>query len=415
MSTESPTVLVIDDDADIVKTAGLLLKRRDIRVIGAIDPDDAWVRLAEQPVDVILLDLNFARGRTSGEEGFVMLDRLIAADRDAVVVVVTGHSGINIAVKAMREGASDFVIKPWNNERLVATVERALALRKARIGTAATLPAADDRTLLGEHPAIIKARAMIDRVAATDAAVLVRGPAGSGKSLVARSLHHGSNRADAPLIILACARLAEPGDMLTPIGAARGATLLLDEIGALPAALQPVLAEAIKDCRIIATSRQDRASLRGALDEDLLYRINTIEIDLPPLRGRGEDIARLARHFLDLFARRHGKPAKPLSDEAMRSIAQDHWPDDVRGLRQAMERAVLLGTTEVHDIADFALEIAPEAPMTRALAVDLNLTRSEQMLIEAALKRHAYNVSRAASDLGLTRAALYRRMAKYEL
>ena len=415
MSTESPTILVIDDDADIVKAAGLLLKRGGIRVIGAASPDEAWVRLAEQPVDAILLDLNFARGRTSGEEGFAMLDRLIAADRDAVIVVVTGHSGINIAVKAMREGASDFVIKPWNNERLVATVERALALRKARIGASAAPPLPDDRTLLGEHPAIARARTMIDRVAATDAAVLVRGPAGSGKSLVARSIHYGSDRADAPLVPLACASLAEPDAMLAPIEAARGATLLLDEIGALPPALQPVLAEAVGDCRIIATSRQDRASLRGALDEDLLYRINTIEIDLPPLGERGQDIGRLARHFLDLFARRHGKPAKSLSAEAERSIAQDHWPDDVRGLRQAMERAVLLGTGEVHDIADFALEITPDAPTPRALAADLNLTRSEQMLIEAALKRHDYNVSRAARDLGLTRAALYRRMAKYEL
>lgn len=415
MSTRSPTILFIDDDADIQKAARMLLERRGMRVVGAPDPDTAWTRLAEQPVDMILLDLNFARGRTSGEEGFAMLGRLIAADRDAVVVVVTGHSGINVAVQAMRAGASDFVIKPWNNDKLIATVERAIALRQGRIDAAA-LPTepTEDRLLLGGDPAIARVRDLIARVAPTDAAVLVRGPAGCGKSLVARLIHHGSALADRPMVTLTAATVAGREMLIDRVTEARGATLLIDEVTAMPRALQPALAERLTEIRTIATSRLGRGELRATLDEDLRYRLDTIEIALPPLAERS-DVLLLARHFLDLFAARYGKPAKPLSDEAARAIAADVWGDDVRGLRQAMERAVLLGTGEEHGLDDFAFAVETDDPIPRALAPDLNLSRGERTLVEAALHRHAFNVSRAAAELGLTRAALYRRMAKYGL
>ena len=417
MACESPAILFIDDDADIVKAARLMMAREGLEVTGAASPDAAWPLLAARDFDVIPARPQFrARSHVGRGKGFAMLARLLAADRDAVIVVVTGHSGINIAVEAMRAGASDFVIKPWKQERLLATMNRAVALRRARAEAGiADTSAAEDRMLLGDNAAIVRAREIVARVAPTDAAVLILGPAGSGKTLTARALHHGSERQEAPLIIFAPGQTTSETDVEAVVEQARRATLLIEEIGAVPAPLQPLLAMRLATIRTIATSRINRAELRAALDEDLLYRVNTIEIALPPLASRREDILLLARHFLALFTARHGKPSKPLSEAAERGIAADAWPDDVRGLRQAMERAVLLGTGEIYDVDDFAFTLDEESPQPRALAADLNLIRSERVLVQAALKRHGFNVSRAANELGLTRAALYRRMAKHGL
>ncbi|PVX30326.1 sigma-54-dependent transcriptional regulator [Sphingomonas pokkalii] len=414
MPTESPTILVIDDDPDIVRAATLLLERNAMRVLGAADPDAAWVRLAEGSVDAILLDLNFARGRTSGEEGFRLLDRLIAADRNAVVVVVTGHSGIAVAVQAMRGGASDFVIKPWSNERLLATVQRAVALRRAKLA-AAPAPAGEEALLLlGEAPAIEAARGLIGRVGPTDASVLLTGPPGSGKTLAAQLLHRASLRAERPLETLDAA-VADLPTIAARVAAAAGGTLLIEAVDQLAPALQPELARRLGGLRVLSTSRCDRAGTRAALSDDLRFRLNTVEIDLPPLAGRGNDALLLARHFCALYAGRYGQPLRPLTEEAARAIAADSWPDGVHGLRQAIERAVLLGSGAAIDVSALGLVLPEDTLEPRAIKADLNLGRSEAALVAAALKRHAFNVSRAAAELGLTRAALYRRMAKYGL
>jgi DNA-binding NtrC family response regulator len=409
MSTESPRILVVDDDADIVRAARLLLERQSMTVATAADPAAAWVRLAEAPADVILLDLNFARGRTSGEEGFAMLDRLIAADRHAVVIVVTGHSGIAVAVQAMRQGATDFVIKPWANERLLATVERGVALRRARLD-AAHAPGAVDGVLLGESAGITRVRERISRIAPSEAPVLVFGSPGTGKSLVAQLVHRGSAHADAPLVVLD-AETVDDATIASQIGAVAGGSLVIDHVDRLRRGLQGALAQRIDGVRVIATTRLDRAALRATVGEDLRDRIDTIEIDLQPLAERDGDALLLARHFLAVFAHRHGKPLLPLADAAMQAIARGSWPDNVRELRRAMERAVLLGTGETYDLGDSdALSTTgnPKSP-------EWSLARNEEALVTAALQRHAFNVSRAAAELGLTRAALYRRMARYGL
>jgi DNA-binding NtrC family response regulator len=404
MSTESH-ILVVDDDPDIAKAARLLLERHGMRVSTAANPETAWVLLAGEPIDIILLDLNFARGRTTGEEGFAMLDRLIAADARVVVIVVTGHSGIAVAVRAMRSGATDFVIKPWNNERLLTTVERGLALRRAKLETAAT-PPVHDGILLGESAGIARARDLIARVAPTAAPILIHGGAGTGKTLIARLIHQASRQAHRPLITLD-AEAADADGIAARSAEAASGMLVIDHIDRLPRALHAALVAGLADTRVVATTRLDRAGLRTAIGEDLLDRVATIDIALPALVDRADDAVLLARHFLALFAYRHAKPSAPLDAATASAIAADRWPDNVRGLRQAIERAVLLGSDDVL--------LSPDTAEPTALAPDLSLARNEQTLITAALERHAFNVSRAAAQLGLTRAALYRRMARYGL
>jgi DNA-binding NtrC family response regulator len=410
MSTESH-ILVIDDDPDIAQAARLLLERHGMRVSTATNPEAAWVLLAGEPIDVILLDLNFARGRTTGEEGFAMLDRLIAADARAVVIIVTGHSGIAVAVRAMRSGATDFVIKPWNNERLLTTVERGLALRRAKLESAAT-PPVHDGILLGESAGITRARDLIARVAPTAAPILIHGAAGTGKTLIARLAHQASPHAGLPFVSLD-AEAADASVIAERTATAAGGMLVIDHIDRLPRALNAVLLSALDGIRVIATTRLDRSGVREAIGEDLLDQVGTIGVALPPLVDRAGDAVLLARHFLALFAYRHGKPLKPLDADAVQAIAADRWPDNVRGLRQATERAILLGSGETYAIGDFTLSADTAEP--QSLAPDLSLARNEETLITAALERHAFNVSRAAAQLGLTRAALYRRMARYGL
>jgi DNA-binding NtrC family response regulator len=278
MSTESH-ILVIDDDPDIAKAARLLLERHGMRVSTAASPEAAWVLLAGEPVDVILLDLNFARGRTTGEEGFAMLDRLIAGDARAVVIVVTGHSGIAVAVRAMRSGATDFVIKPWNNERLLTTVERGLALRRAKLEIAAT-PPIHDGILLGESAGIARARDLMARVASTAAPILIHGAAGTGKTLIARLVHQASPHAGLPFVTLD-AEAANAAVIAERTAAAAGGLLVIDHIDRLPRALSGVLLSALEGIRVIATTRLDRTGVRAAIGEDLLDRVGTIEIALP--------------------------------------------------------------------------------------------------------------------------------------
>lgn len=414
LSSDSTTVLLVDDDPDVATAARVALSREGYRVLSAASPAEAWSVLAAEPVDVILLDLNFTRGETSGEEGFRWLTELRAQDPSAVVVVVTGHSGINIAVAAMKAGASDFVMKPWSNARLVDTVRAAAGLARARRGEADEAPAVDEDTLVvGDSEAIRRARDLIARAGPTAAAVLIRGPAGAGKSLAARALHARAGRTG-PLVRLDAAALGPDAEAALRRAAdeAANGTLLIEEPAALPPAGRAALVGLLEgglSARLVSTTREAAA---GAGD-DVMARLATVEIVLPPLGERGDDVVLLAEHFVRLFSRRYGKAPKPLDASALEALAETPPPGDVRGLRQACERAVVLADGDVLTAAD--LTTAPAAGAPAAGAPDLNLARSEKAIVEAALKRHAHNVSHAARELGLTRAALYRRMVKHGL
>lgn len=433
-------VLVVDDDADVQAAAALLLTRHGFAVEAALSPAEAWSALAAGTPDVVLLDLNFHRGATSGEEGLTLLAELRAQDPDAVVVVATGHSGISVAVAAMRAGATDFVTKPWSNARLVATLQVAAALSRSRREAAALRREnaalrrewGEDARLMGDSPAIVHLRERLRRAAATDAPVLIYGEAGAGKSLMARSLHQQSARAGGPFLPLDLEALAGEAREAALFGGgagdgaqagalhdARGGTLVLDEVTALTGPQQARLLAALTqagpaDVRLVSLSRRRREELhgRGGLRADLLYRLNTVEVFAPPLRERGEDALRLAEHFLRLFARRHGRPLRPLAPALADAILADPWPGDVRALRQAMERCIIFAEGERYELRDIPLlgahgdGAAPLAP---------NLAQTERALVAAALKRHGFNVSHAARDLGVTRPTLYRRMAKHGL
>jgi DNA-binding NtrC family response regulator len=426
----SPTVLFIDDDADVQKAASLLLRRHGITLLAARSPAEAFSVLAVGTVDVVLLDLNFAPGATSGAEGLACLDGLIAQDPDAVVVVVTGHSGVNIAVAAMRAGASDFVMKPWNNDRLVAALRDAADRRAHRraaraAGAEPSTAGYDEPVLIGDSPAMRQVQALAHRVAAADVPVLVVGEPGSGKSLLAQIIHRHAPRAGAPLIMLDPAGIWSEGEAALMAALAAidpAATVVLETIDALPLPVQTRLAAWLgshSTVRVLSGARQHRPGLlAGGLNAALLDRLSTVDITLPPLRERGADAVLLAEHFGRVFARRHARPPPSLSDETRAAIAAAPWPGNVRELRQAMERAVVLSTgalLQIEDVLPAWAGAQTGTPATLPMPVDSDLTleRAERAAVQAALRRHGFNVSRAARQLGLTRAALYRRMAKH--
>ncbi|KAB7644431.1 sigma-54-dependent transcriptional regulator [Polymorphobacter fuscus] len=454
------TALIIDDDADVALSARLLLRPMFANVVVAHDPAALPALMTAHDPDVILLDMNFARGQSSGAEGFKALEVIRARDPNAVVVVITAYGGVNIAVEAMKRGATDFVTKPWDNERLVATVTTAAALRASRreatvaeAKVAEVTNARPDSPLLGSSPAMRSILALIDRVAPTDANVLVLGENGTGKELIARELHARSKRAGKPFLSVDLGAVAESlfdselfghvkgaftdarTDRIGRFQAADGGTLFLDEIGNLPLNLQPKLLTALEqrrvtpvgsnrdvgfDVRVIAATNMSAAALADErrFRPDLLFRLNTVEILLPPLRERAADVPLLLRHYLALYARKYGKPLPDLPEALAARLATYDWPGNVRALRHAAERAVILATGARFGDDDFPLP--QRAPLVAVAAptpaeTDMNLERSERRIIERALQKHAWNISTAANELGLTRASLYRRMEKHGL
>ena len=456
--------IIVDDDPDILLSARLLLRDLFREVAAFQSPEAALAAMAEELPDVVLLDANFGRGATDAAEGFRWLAEILKRDPEAVVVMITAHAGVQIAVEAMKRGATDFVSKPWSNERLLATVRTAAALRNSREeavterkrAAAATAPAAGGETpLLGGSPGMARVWSLIERAAPTEANVLITGENGTGKELVARELHRHSRRADNVLVTVDLGAVAESlfeselfghvkgaftdakGDRIGRMQAANGGTLFLDEIGNLPLHLQPKLLTALEqrqvipvgankpvpiDVRVIAATNCPPEQLgdESRFRQDLLFRLNTVEIELPPLRERREDIMVLIEHFVALYAKKYGKPARRIPAGVAAALEGYDWPGNVRALRHAAERAVILADGDAFTAEDFSLSRA--IPAARAPSVqaepardDLNLERAEKQMVEQALKKHSYNISLAAAELGLTRASLYRRMEKHGL
>lgn len=448
--------VVVDDDPDIALAARLALRDLFARVDTLNSPAELLTQLEKESPDAILLDLNFERGATDGREGLSFLGRIMELDPDAAVVIITAHGAVSIAVEALKAGASDFVAKPWSNERLAATVRSAAALRRSRIdarterGRASELVPTTDTPLIGGSPAIQRVQTLIARAAPTDANVLILGENGTGKEIVAREIHRQSRRSDHPMISIDLGATSETlfeselfghvkgaftGAESARIGrlkAADHSTLFLDEIGNLPLHLQPKLLTALEqrevvpvgankpipiDVRVVAATNLSMEQLADAnrFRQDLLFRLNTIEIELPPLRERREDIPLLLEHYLSLYARKYDKPQREVPPLVLQALVRHDWPGNVRALRHAAERAVIMADGERYRIEDFPLPQRSEAASLSVVGDTLNLDQLERQMIERALRMHHFNVSLAASELGLSRGALYRRMEKHGL
>jgi DNA-binding NtrC family response regulator len=453
--------LIVDDDEDILLAARLLMRQLFAEVKVTPSPQQALDWMVERHPDVVLLDANFARGATDGSEGFRWLGRILDCDPDAAVVLITAHGGVQTAVQAMKQGATDFVSKPWANDKLLTTVRSAAALRRSRRQTDATqgkarsvLVPSSETPLLGKSPAMARVLSLIEKAGPTDANVLILGENGTGKELVARELHRHSRRADKIMLSVDLGAVAENlfdselfghvkgaftdarADRVGRLQAADGGTLFLDEVGNLPLHLQPKLLTALEqrkvtpvgantpvpiDVRVISATNLPPAQLgqENRFRQDLLFRLNTVEIELPPLRERREDIPMLLDHYLRGYATKYGKPEPVLSDDVLSALLAHDWPGNVRALRHAAERAIILADGATLSIGDFPLSrnAAPPPVMSspQPATADLNLDRAERQLIERALQKHGYNVSSAAAELGLTRGSLYRRMEKHGL
>jgi DNA-binding NtrC family response regulator len=419
-SATARTILLIDDNDDVTRAVEIAFRMAGHSVERAENAQDAYSRLAMRRFDAIILDLNFTPGKTDGSEGLACLARILADDPGACVVLLTAHGGVRIAVTAMQAGARDFAVKPWNNADLIAKVEAAIA--RTPTAKAGSVPAAStaetDRAavpvqpaiLLGECPAIVALRDLIHRIGPTGAGVTITGPSGSGRSLAAMALHASSPHAlqDPVRVDL---RDASQWAQLTDT---RGTLILrhvdrLDEI-----AQQNLLALLPPSARLIAIV-DDLDGLVPALRR----QIAVVELTLPPLAERGEDVVLLARHFLRLAAERHGHPLRPLSEGALDAIRAARWSDEVRGLALAAERAVLLADGEKIGPEAFAAAALPPsiaAPSgSLATAAKFDLDQTEKALIQAALREYGHNISQAAQALGLSRASLYRRMERHGL
>ncbi|HEX7828887.1 MAG TPA: sigma-54 dependent transcriptional regulator [Thermoanaerobaculia bacterium] len=450
----SPRILIADDQSDVLEALRLLLKSEEFEVETVTSPGAVYRAIEARSFDVALLDLNYARDTTSGTEGLELLERLHAYDELLPIVVMTAWSSIDVAVTAMRLGARDFVQKPWENEKLLATlrtqVDLGRALRKGqRLEAENRVLRGDDRrpALIAESRAMRPVLELIERIGPSDANVLITGENGTGKGVVARALHAVSRRASRPLVSVNVGGLAESlfeselfghvkgaftdarADRVGRFELADGGTLFLDEIANVPHAQQAKLLRVLEtgEFERVGSSRTRRADVRllsatnarleseveaGRFRQDLYFRLRTVEIHLPPLKDRREDIAPLASHFLAAHATRYRKNLSGYDEAAVKTLLAHEWPGNVRELDHAVERAVLMSTGTTIRANDLGLT----SPADRAPRIEeMSLEDVESLLIRKALSRYGGNVSKAAEGLGLSRSALYRRIQRYGL
>ncbi len=450
----APHVLVADDQQDVLDALRLLLKGEGYEVETATSPGRVLEAVGSLEIDAVLIDLNYARDTTSGREGLELLDQLRAADPGLPVVVMTAWASVDVAVEAMRRGARDFIEKPWDNTRLlsiVATqVELARALRRGqRLEAENRLLRGEGTRLVASAPTMRPVLELVERIGPSEANVLITGEHGTGKSLLAQVLHGLSQRAENPLVTVNTGALSDTIFESELFGHVRGAftdakserigrfemadggTLFLDEIANISLAQQAKLLRVVEtgelervgssrtrtiDVRILSATNADLQAevAAGGFRQDLLFRLNTVTIHLPPLRERREDVPELAQRFLERHGQRYGKTLSGFSEGATRAMLRYGWPGNVRELDHAVERGVLMARDERIREQDLGLAqtgIEPPAPRLE----QMTLEEAERVMIQKALDRHGGSVSDAARALGLSRSALYRRLEKYDL
>lgn len=449
----SPVVLVADDQADVRETLRLLLKSAGIACVGVPDPAAALEAAGKHEFACALIDFNYSRGANSGEEGLDLLDRLQKLAPDLPVVAMTAWGNVPLAVEAMRRGAADFIEKPWDNTRLVNILRARIALgessrRQRRLEAEnALLRSESENEFVAESPTMRRVLDMLNRIADNDANVLVLGESGTGKGMVAQFLHDHSARSGRSLVKVNMGAVADSvfesemfghvrgaftdarSDRIGRFELADGGTLFLDEVGNVPPSQQPKLLRVLEDgeferlgssrtqsvdVRLISATNADLESevAAGRFRKDLLYRINTLEVRLPPLRERTDDIVPLAHMFLARAARHYKREALRLSASAERALVAWRWPGNVRELQHLMERAALLA--EHDEVSDTALAFGGQIEPIPDFG-GMTLEQAEALLVRRALERHAGNLQRSADALGISRQSLYRRLEKHGL
>jgi DNA-binding NtrC family response regulator len=447
-------ILIADDQQDIIDALRFLLLDEGYEVTPARSPAEALERLEASDFDLVVLDLNYTRDTTSGQEGFDLMERIRSLDPSLPVLVMTGFSSVAGAVEAMRRGARDYIEKPWDDDKLLAAVRTQIELRRAvrrnqRLQEAnARLQRGATPAFVGEAPGILDIRQTIERVAPSDASVLITGEHGTGKEVVAAWLHALSDRRGKALVTMNAGGLAEGIAESELFGHVKGAftdarvdrigcfemadegTLFLDEIANMPMRLQAKLLRVLQtgemarvgssrvryvNVRVLSATNADLHAeiAAGRFREDLLYRLNTVVIHLPPLRDRRSDIEALARHFLAIYAARYRKPIAAFDADAAAMMQGHAWPGNVRELAHSIERAVLMADPSATTIAARHLSLRPRGGAEGAAAADLSLEEAERVFIEKVLARHNGDVRLASEQLGMSRSALYRRLQQY--
>ncbi|MEX2593864.1 MAG: sigma-54 dependent transcriptional regulator [Anditalea sp.] len=454
-------ILIIDDNEDLLKAAKIFLKRHFLKVYTETNPDLLPILLHNEQYDVVMLDMNFTREVSSGQEGFYWLDRILEMDPSAVVILITAYGDINLAVKAIKEGATDFVLKPWDNDKLLATLHSAMQLRQSKLEIEDLKNQQkllyDDldsrfKEIIGQSPAMQKVFDTIQKVAATDANVLILGENGTGKELIARAIHRNSKRCREGFVSVDLGAISNSLFESELFGHKKGAftdaredrtgrfeqankgTLFLDEIGNIPLPSQAKLLAVLQNrtvtkvgsnqtkeinIRLISATNMSLGNMirENTFRQDLLYRLNTIEIQLPPLRERVEDIPLLADHFIKIYAQKYHKEIRKAGEPLIKRMQKYSWPGNIRELQHGIERAVIMSIHHVLQPEDLFLQnLSGGERSEETVNLDhLNIEDVERILIRKALQKHNGHITKAAQELGLTRSSLYRRFEKYGL
>ncbi len=450
MQLNRAKILVVDDDPDILVAAQLLLKTEAKKVGTEKNPEQIRNQLDKDEFDLILLDMNFKSKLNTGNEGIYWLRQIKDWKEDASVVMITAYGDIDLAVRSVKEGAADFIVKPWHNDKLLSSLEEVLSNKKTANGQTKRKSDTSDIGIIGDSDAMQEVFYKIEKIAPTDANVLILGENGTGKELVAKAVHQQSLRMEKPFVHVDMGALTESlfeselfghkkgaftdarEDRIGRFEAAEGGTLFLDEIGNMSMQQQAKLLTVLQnrqviklgtnkpipiDIRLICATNAPIYELAAQSNfrKDLIYRINTVEITLPPLRERGEDIVMLAEHFAKMYAEKYRKPVPSFDERALDKMRKYAFPGNVRELQYSIERAVIMMDGDVLQDKDLIFSPVENAVNSEEGPDSLRLDEVEKHTILKVIDKHNGNITRAAKELGITRTALYRRLNKYEI
>jgi len=457
MDKAEARILIVDDDQDVLLAAKLFLKQHIKIVHTEKNPENIPTLLKTENYDVVLLDMNFSRDATSGKEGFYWLNKILDIDPAAVVIFITGYGDIELAVQGIKEGATNFILKPWDNKKLLATITANLKVRSSNqelqeLRSKQKMMIADQDqaygNIIGNSMAMEQVMTTVKKVAVTDANILILGENGTGKELIARAIHRASKRHDQVFISVDLGAISETlfeselfgfkkgaftdakEDRAGRFEAANKGSIFLDEIGNLSFNLQSKLLSVLQSRKVVrlGTNKEIPVDVRlicatnmplyqmvkeNKFRQDLLYRVNTVELTIPPLRDRIEDIPPLVEHFLEIYCKKYKMPLKRVNASTYKRLEKHHWPGNIRELQHAVERAVIMSDANILEPQDFFLS---QYDNDESKEPDTyNLEETERLLIRKVIDKHGGNISKAAKELGLTRASLYRRIEKHGL